>query len=212
MRFSILAAAVFSVLLAQGDASLRIDSPPENGSVSGSVEIRGTAAVSGMTRFRVDFSYEQNPTNTWFTIANGTAPIQHGVLAEWDTSQISEGTYSLRLTAFLQDGSVRDVIADGIRVRTTAPAATPPAGEIVIPFQPDSQTSGPAAVFPAPTAAFLPGPAPSGAESFNREIAFLSGAGLALLALGIFWIRSLWLGWKHRRFVRQIQKNESAHG
>jgi hypothetical protein len=81
----------------------------------------------------------------------------------------------------------------------------------VIPFQPDAQTSGRAAVFPAPTAAFASGPSPSGAALPYREIAFLSGAGLALLAFGTFWVRSRALARKHRRFVLQIRKNESDH-
>jgi hypothetical protein len=211
MRFPILVAAVFSLFLAQGDESLRIDSPPANGTVSGTVEIRGIAAVTGMIRYSVDFAYGQNPTNTWFPIADGTTPVQHGSLAEWDTTLISEGTYSLRLTAFLQDGSVRDVLAAGIRVRRTAAPAPSSSGETVIPFQPDAQTSGRAAVFPAPTAAFASGPSPSGAALPYREIAFLSGAGLALLAFGTFWVRSRALARKHRRFVLQIRKNESDH-
>ncbi len=212
MRIPILAAAVFSLFLAQGDESLHIDSPSANGTVSGTVEIRGTAAVAGMTSYSVDFAYGQNPTNTWFPIADGTTPVQHGVLAEWDTTGISEGTYSLRLTAYLQDSSVRDILVVGIRVRRTAAPAPTTSGETVIPFQPDAQTSGRAAVFPAPTTVFASGPPPSGAALLNREIAFLSGAGLALLAFGTFWVRSRVLARKHRRFVLQIHKNESDHG
>jgi hypothetical protein len=134
------------------------------------------------------------------------------VLAEWDTTRISEGTYSLRLTAFLQDGSARDILTTGIRVRRAAAPAPSSSGETVIPFQPDAQTSGRAAVFPAPTAAFASGPPPSSAALPCREIAFLSGAGLALLAFGTFWVRSRVLARKRRRFVLQIRKNESDHG
>ncbi len=212
MRFPILVVAIFSLFLVQGDESLRIDSPSPNETLTGIVEIRGTAAVTGMVHYRVDFAYEKNPIDTWFLISEGTTPVQHEVLAEWDVTPISGGTYSLRLTAFLQDGSVRDVVVEGIRVRTTAPAVTPLAGETVIPFQPDAQTSGRAAVFPAPTVTFASGPSPSGAALPFWVIAFLSGAGLALLVLGLFEARSLWLRWNHRRFVRQIQKKESGHG
>jgi hypothetical protein len=213
MRFPILAAAVFSVFLAQGDVSLRIDSPSENGSVSGTVEIRGTAAAPGMTRYRVDFAYQQNPTNTWFPIAEGTEPVPNGVLAEWDTARVSEGTYSLRLAAYLQDGSVLEVIAAGIRVRRTAAPVPSPSGEVVIPFQPDAQTSGRvAAVFPAPTAVFPPGPSQTAPQAPDRASIFLFGAGLALLAFGLAGLRSRWLGWRHRRFVLRTRENESNHG
>jgi hypothetical protein len=212
MRIPILAAAVFSLFLAQGDETLRIDTPPENGTVSGTVEIRGTAAAPGMTRYRVDFAYEQNPTNTWFPIAEGTAPVQHGILGEWETAQVSEGTYSLRLAAFLQDGSVRYAVATGIRVRRASAPVPSPSEEMVIPFQPDAQTSGRAAVFPAPTAVSAVAPQEaSGAVSY-RAIPFLAGAGLALLAFGLAGLRSRWLWWKHRQFVLHVRKNESDHG
>jgi hypothetical protein len=211
MHLPILAAAVFSVFLAQGDETLRIESPAANAAVSGMVEIRGTAAVAGMTRYRADFAYAQNPTGTHFPIADATAPVQRGVLAEWDTSAVSEGTYSLRLTAYQADGSSRNVVVENIRVRRTAASAPTPAGEIVIPFQPDAQTSGRAAAFPAPTAVFASG-SPSVPAHSDRLIAFFSGAGLALAAIGLFRARSLALEWKHRRFVASVRKNESNHG
>jgi hypothetical protein len=213
MRFPILAAAVFSIFLAQSDASLRIDSPSENESISGTVEIRGTAAAPGMTRYRVDFAYQQNPTSTWFPIAEGTEPVQSGVLGEWDTMPVSEGMYSLRLRAYLQDGSVRDAIVNGIRVRRSAAPAPPPSGEVVIPFQPDAQTSGwVAAAFPAPTAVFAPGPFQTTRTAPYRVGVFLTGAGLALLAFGLAGLRSRWKVWRHRRFVLRTRENGSNHG
>jgi hypothetical protein len=211
MRIPILAAAVFSLFLFQGDESLHIDSPTENGTVYGTVEIKGTAAVTGMTRFRVDFAYEQNPTNTWFPITEGTVPVQNGVLAEWDTSQIREGTYTLRLTAFRQDGSVQNTLVNGIRVRRTAAPTPAPPGETVIPVKPDGQSSAKAAVFPAPTAIAASSRSNSSKPVSFRWIAFVFGAGFTLAAFGFFWLRSRWLWWKHRRFVLQIRKNESSH-
>jgi hypothetical protein len=212
MRIPILAAAVFSLFLAQGDDLLRIDSPAENGTVSGTVEIRGSAAVSGMSRYRVDFAYDQNPTDTWFPVSEANSPVRNGVLAEWDTTHLSEGTYSLRLSAFLQDGSVRDSAVNGIRVLRSAAPVPSPSGEMVIPFQPDAQTSGRAAVFPASTAVFASEPNQTAGPVPYRVPAFLAGAGLALLAFALVGLRSRWLWWKHRRFVASVRKNESTHG
>ncbi len=213
MRFPILAAAVFSVFLAQGDATLRIDSPSEKQSVSGTVDIRGTAASPGMTRYRVDFAYEKNPTGTWFPIAEGTAPVQNGVLAEWDTASISEGTYSLRLAAYGQDGSLRNVTASGIRVSRSAVPVPSPSGEFVIPFQPDAQTSGrAAAVFPAPTAAFVSGTARIAPAGPDKGILFLAGAGLACAAFGLAGLRFRWKDWRHRRFIDRSREKENPHG
>jgi hypothetical protein len=213
MRIPILAAAVVSIFLAQGDLSLRIESPSENDNISGTVEIRGTAAALGMTRFRVDFAYQQNPTNTWFPIAEGTEPVPNGVLAEWDTTPVSEGTYSLRLRGYLQDGTVQDAIVNGIRVRRSAAPAPSPSGEVVIPFQPDAQTSGrAAAVFPAPTAVSASRSAQTTPKTPERVSVFLFGAGLVLLSFGLAGLRSRWLSWRHRRFVLRTRENESNHG
>jgi hypothetical protein len=212
MRFPILAAAVFSIFLAQGDASLRIDSPSEKDSVSGTVEIRGTAAAPGMTRYRVDFAYQQNPTNTWFSIAESTEPVQNGVLAEWGTALVSEGTYSLRLSAYLQDGSVRSVTVGGVRVTRGAALLPSPSGEFVIHFQPDAQTSGRAAAFPAPTANFVPESLQAARAAPGRASLFLAGAVLALLAFGLAGLRFLWKRWRHHQFVLRARKNENNHG
>jgi hypothetical protein len=212
MRFPILAAAVFSVFLAQGDLSLRIDTPSENDTVSGTVEIRGAVAAPGMSRFRLDFAYQQNPTNTWFPIAEGTEPVSNGMLAEWDTTTVTEGTYSLRLRGYLRDGSVRDVIVNGIRVRRAAAPAPSPTGEVVIPFQPDSQISGRAAVFPAATAVLAFESTQSSPKTPDRVSIFLFGAGLTLLTFGLAGLRLRWLRWRHRRFVLRTREKEINHG
>jgi hypothetical protein len=215
MRFPILAAAVFSIFLAQSDSSLRIESPSENKNLSGSVEIRGTAAAPGMTRYRVDFAYQQNPTNTWFPIAEGTDSVQNGVLAEWDTTAVSEGNYSLRLSAYLQDGSVHSVTVSVVRVlRAAAPAPAPsPSGEIVIPFQPDAQTARrAAAVFPAPTAVFASVP-PQAAPNFTYPAGtWAIGAGAACAAFGLAGLLGLVKKWRRRRFVGRYRENERNHG
>jgi hypothetical protein len=210
MRFPALVLAVCSALAfaphPQADETLRIDSPGENESVSGSVEIEGTAAAPGMTRFRVEFAYESNPTGTWFLIAEGTAPVQDGLLAVWDTASISEGVYSLRLVAFLPDGSMREAVTHGVRVSRTAPlpAATP--GETVIPVEGATQNIvRTPAEFPAPT---YPGFARGASKSGMAPplSAFLAGAGAGLVLFGLWAMRSRWLWWKHRLLVRGFRK------
>jgi hypothetical protein len=210
MRFPALVLAVCSSLAfaprLQAAETLHIDSPSENESVSGSVDIEGTAAVPGMTRFRVEFAYESNPTGTWFPITEGSAPVQDGLLAVWDTASISEGEYSLRLVAFLTDGSMREAVTHGIRVSRTAPlpAATP--GETVIPVEGETQNiiRVPAA-FPAPT---YPGIARASSHLATTLplTAFLAGAGAGLVLIGLWALRSRWLWWRHRLLVRSFRK------
>jgi hypothetical protein len=210
MRFPALVLAVCSVLAfaphPQADENLRIDSPGENESVSGSVEIEGTAAAPGMTRFRVEFAYESNPTDTWFLIAEGTAPVRDGLLAVWDTASISEGVYSLRLVAFFPDGSLREALIRGVRVSRAAPLPKPAPEETVIPLEGETQNfvRAPAA-FPASTfPGFARGAPKSGTEP--SLTALLTGAGAGLVLFSLWALRSRWLLWKHRLLVRGFRK------
>src|SRR4030042_1455906 len=99
MRFPILAVSVLSIFVSaaslQADQVLRIDSPAADETVSGMVEIRGSAAAPGMLRFRVEFGYDPDPTGTWFLISEGTEAVPDGRLAVWDTTSIREGDYAL---------------------------------------------------------------------------------------------------------------------
>ncbi len=216
MRFPALVLVFFSISVSafsmQADEFLRIDSPRANETVSGSVEIRGAAAAPGMMRYRVEFAYDPNPTGTWFLIAEGVEPVKDGLLAEWDTSRISEGDYALRIAAYFADGSVRETVTRGIRVRHSTSPALVPSIEAVTPAEVSSQINPRGrAAFPAPTAmAESESPAVSSSSS-SLGTAFLAGTILAVLGFGLFGLRSRWLWWKHRRFVRQIRKSESKH-
>jgi hypothetical protein len=72
----------------------------------------------------VDFSYKDDPTNTWFLIQEGTTPIQEGVLAVWDTTIITDGEYTLRLLVTLTDGAQVEVLVSDLRLRNYSPIET----------------------------------------------------------------------------------------
>ncbi|MGB7539994.1 MAG: hypothetical protein WBM17_15745 [Anaerolineales bacterium] len=213
MRFPILAAVVLSIspiaASYQADEALRIDSPVVNETVSGNVEILGSAAAPGMMRFRVEFAYDPDPTGTWFLILEGTEPVQDGKLADWDTTSVSEGDYALRLAAFFADGSMQEAVTRGLHVRRKNPPTATSAIEAVTPAAPDpSAYIRAAAAFPAPTAVFSTGPAAAGTFP-QHGIEILTGAGLAVAGFGLFWIRSRWLWWKRRLFIRKMRKGGS---
>ncbi|MBN2086572.1 MAG: hypothetical protein JW748_15250 [Anaerolineales bacterium] len=211
MRFPALALAVFSIFASaassQADEVLRIDLPAANTTVSGIVEIRGAAAAPGMMRFRVEFGYDPDPTKTWFLIFEGTEPVPDGQLALWDTTSIREGEYALRLAAFFADGSMQEMITRGVRVRRDDPPAATSSPEAVtaIASEPGAYARA-AAGFPAPTAVFDAKPALSMGTAPLQKIAFLGGAALTVAGFGLFWVRTRWLWWKRRLFIRKVRK------
>jgi hypothetical protein len=213
MRFPILAVAVLSISASavplQADEDLRIVKPAANETVSGIVEIRGSAAAPGMLRFRVEFGYDPDPTGTWFLILEETKPVQDGKLADWDTNPVSDGIYALRLAAYFADGSMQETVARGLHIRRGNPPAAASPVEAVTPIAPDpSAYIRAAAAFPAPTAVFSTGPAAAGTFPLHG-IEILAGAGLALAGFGLLWIRSRWLWWKRRLFIRKLRKDGS---
>jgi hypothetical protein len=212
MRFPIRVMAFLSIstcaAFLQADDTLRIDSPSSDETVSGIVEIRGAAAAPGMMRFRVEFGYDPDPTGTWFLILEGTEPVQNGALAVWDTTSVSEGEYALRLAAYFADGSIREVITRGLHLRRENPPAAISAVEAVTPIAPDTGSyAKPAAAFPAPTAVFIAEPSAMGGAAFTQMVPPVIGAGLAVLGFGLYWIRSRWLWWSRRFFIRKIRKS-----
>ncbi len=110
-----------------------IADPQPGQALRGVVLIRGTAQQPGFDHYEVSFSYEPNPTADWFAIeAAGSSPVQNGQLASWDTTQIADGDYQLRLRVFSSDGGAPlEFVTAGLAVANSVPlpaaSATSPA-------------------------------------------------------------------------------------
>ena len=110
-----------------------IADPQPGQALRGVVLIRGTAQQPAFDHYEVSFSYEPNPTADWFAIeAAGSSPVQNGQLASWDTTQIADGAYQLRLQVFSSDGSAPlEFVTAGLAVANSVPlpaaSATSPA-------------------------------------------------------------------------------------
>ncbi|MGE5072837.1 MAG: hypothetical protein ACM3MF_05350 [Anaerolineae bacterium] len=172
-----------------------ITSPIDGQAVQGQVRVTGVTDVPGFASAEVDFGYDPDPTDAWFTIQTASLPVSGDLLATWDTTAITDGDYILRLRVTLQDGSYQDAFAK-VRVRnytptiTPSPAITPtatPRLEVPTPIILPTTASATAEVLPlAPTPTQLP-PNPAGlapGEVFSR---FGRGAlvvGLLVLGFG----------------------------
>jgi hypothetical protein len=103
---------------------LSITSPVPGQVLQGSVTIVGYSALPGFVFAQLAFAYAENPTGTWFQIADSGEPVAGGALAQWDTSAITDGDYTLRLTVRFEDGSQREIVVAGLRVRNYTPVET----------------------------------------------------------------------------------------
>ncbi len=120
-----------------------ITEPVQGQSVTGIVTISGTASHPAFESFDLAFSFDPDPTDTWFPIGEALdTPVVDGRLAIWDTTEITDGVYSLRLRVNVEGSPPFENVIGGVRVRNYTPTETPP----------------PAAVGALPTAAATPAP------------------------------------------------------
>jgi hypothetical protein len=184
-----------------------ITSPLDGAILNGLVPITGSATHPQFQRYELAFAYSPNMTDTWFSIQPpATSQVINETLGRWDTTQISDGVYVLRLRVFYGENAYLESFVANVRVQNATPTSPPPATEPP-PLGP-TETPGPAGTVPVialpPTATPRPttvlgGGAPGGEAAppgspgpINLDMvlqAFLSGirlTGIAFLILGAY--------------------------
>jgi hypothetical protein len=96
---------------------LYLTSPTEGSQLQGVVEIIGSVPEEDFDYADVSFGYGDNAGNNWFIIQKLDNPIHDVVLAQWDTTTITDGKYQLKLTVHRTNGSTADVILENLQVR-----------------------------------------------------------------------------------------------
>lgn len=162
------------------DIILLVYSPQPGQAVQGIVPVDVSIIVPDLEIVVLEFRYMDHPTGTWFQILQTTDPVEDGILAQWDTTTITDGEYDLRLVA-LAGGQQYEYLVPGLRVRNYSPVETdtptPPAqidaGTPVATITPTSTALAPT-LTPLPTnpAVFTP-------QQFGRSM--VVGAGIVLL-------------------------------
>ena len=104
--------------------AVSLRAPVSGQALQGVVAIQGNSAIPGFSRAELSFAYRDNPTGTWFLIAESEAPVENGVLAQWDTTTITDGEYQLRLVVRLENGQQQIAAITGLRVRNYTPVET----------------------------------------------------------------------------------------
>lgn len=172
---------------------ISIQSPLSGQAIQGNIPILGNLGVTGFSSAELLFGYADNPTGTWFLIQNITGITEGSPLAMWDTTTISDGTYTLRLVVRLADGSQVEQSVTGLRVRNYTPIETEtptPVTPTVAPVMVGTPTATltPTLLPPTPTP-FPPNPAQLTAQQYREGFGKGALAVFGFFALmGLYWI------------------------
>lgn len=175
---------------AQEPGPAALTAPLPGATLSGVVAILGTAAHPRFQRYELAFSYDPDPTDTWFSIQEPvTTPMPAGLLGRWDTTGIADGLYVLRLRVYTSDREYTETLVRGVRVQNQAPTTLPPT--VPTATSPPAASSTPAAqaqpTATAPLIALPPAPTarPTAGAGVNLDRGRSAGAGLSAQALSV---------------------------
>ncbi|NPV09054.1 MAG: hypothetical protein HPY83_13955 [Anaerolineae bacterium] len=100
-----------------------ISSPQPGATVREIVVVTGTALHPRFSFYKVEYAVE--PGSNWVVIGD-TRPTQvrDGVLVEWNTRAVPDGSYSLRLVVVDETGNYIEDVVRQVVVANTAPAET----------------------------------------------------------------------------------------
>lgn len=105
------------------DALARITSPLPGASVREIVVVTGTALHPRFKFYKVEYAIE--PGANWVVIGDiHQNQVQDGVLVQWDTRAVPDGSYSLRLSVVDETGNFIEYIVRQIVVANTIAAPT----------------------------------------------------------------------------------------
>lgn len=176
---------------------LSFTAPNAGQAVQGIVPISGIVNPPGFRKGEVSYTYSNDPRGTWFLIQEIIDSVPNGLIAEWDTTLITDGEYTLRLLVNTNDQQQKAVVLEGIRVRnytpietnTAAPSASPAPLDTLAP----SPTSTPTTTLvPATATPFPPNPAEITTQDINNSL--MTGA---VIGAGLLTILGLYLLFRH---------------
>ncbi len=89
--------------------------------VQGVLAVRVKSDVPAFRNAELSFTYQDDPRQTWFLVAESNRPLNGQSMAEWDTNTISDGDYLLRLVVWREEGNYLEAIVP-LRVRNYSPS------------------------------------------------------------------------------------------
>jgi len=175
------------------DAAMLIMTPEPGQALQGTVLIVVETNFDVPTSAILSFSYQDDPRETWFLLQEFQNIGQQELSFEWDTTTITDGNYTIRLSAQTEQGQ-QSVYAQGVRVRnytaaetnTPQPTSTPAPQDTLAPTMTPTRTR--TAILPTSTP--LP---PNPAQITENDIwnSLIIGGLVALGLIGIFGVYQL---------------------
>lgn len=133
-------------------SAAEISSPAENATLEGIITISGTAIDPAFESYVVEVAPDPSPSDfDWPDVQPPvTQQVRNGPLGQWDTRDVADGRYFLRVVVTVEGpaGETTEIVGDPVRVQVANATPTP------LPLQP---TATPSPVPGTPT----PGPSPT---------------------------------------------------
>ncbi|MDY7080071.1 MAG: PBP1A family penicillin-binding protein, partial [Chloroflexota bacterium] len=139
-----------------GHPRVFITHPGAGSAVHGIVPVVGTVQLPNFERYEVQYGLGGNPQGWGWISGPHLAQVRDGSLAEWDTSHLSPGLYTLRITAF---GGERGRVEARVQVYVAAPTESPTPTLVSSPTSEATPTPSPTfppTPFPTLTPTFVP--------------------------------------------------------
>lgn len=141
-----------------------ITSPESSATVRGLVAIMGTAEGTDFQFYKVEWARDVQPDD-WHLIGSMyLAAVANGPLAQWDTTAVPDGVYTLRLRVVRSDGNYSDYTVPQVVVANRRATETPTLSPTPEPTEGPPPTAGPTPTLAItqPTAALArPSPTPT---------------------------------------------------
>jgi hypothetical protein len=136
---------------------VRITSPAPGSSVSGLVPVIGTVVLPNFNRYDVQYGVGDNPQGWGWISGPHLAQVRDGQLAVWDTTNLSPGVYTLRVTAWDSEGrSVEGWTRCAVAAPTEPPTLTPLPTDTPLPTALPTLTPPPPTATPEPPTSVPP--------------------------------------------------------
>ncbi len=147
-----------------GRPEVFISQPSAGVTVQGVVALFGTVQLPNFDHYDAQFGVGDNPQGWGWISGPHLAQVRDGWLAEWDTTQLEAGLYTLRITAFDREqhrveARVLVVVANPTETPTPTPTQTPTPTTTVTPSLTPTEL-----ITPSPTVTVTPeaSPTPTG--------------------------------------------------
>jgi hypothetical protein len=129
-----------AVPIAAAQTTSGITQPASGDTISGVIEVRGTAVHPNYLRYELAFLQQNVPGAEWIVFAEGAEPVTDGILAVWDTTVgrgigspvFPDGRYQLRLRVVKTDFNYDEYFVTDLVIQNEGPTPTPTPDETAV--------------------------------------------------------------------------------